>query len=268
MDSATATIGRSADLRRDRDAQGRDDPDPDRRRPRARRPYTERTIERDNTWTWSAGRRVYELLAPDGSNYVMQSYSQIRDPAADDRRPARRSARGSSCRRAGRYRVERLQRDLDADGRAARRRSSRTSFTNTYQRLPAHAAAPSSTASRSPGSTRAVDSPAPGTLHDAGTISGKPFGPRDGRHPGHVRAGLGGDRDLRDRTPAGLGVRHRGDDLRDHRLGDNVHRDGDVHRRDGQVPRDQGDRRRFRPQHARRPERDRDARRRRQVLTR
>ena len=43
-------------------------------------PFTERTIKRHNTWTWEAGRRVYELLAPDGTNYLMQSYSQIRDP--------------------------------------------------------------------------------------------------------------------------------------------------------------------------------------------
>jgi hypothetical protein len=44
-------------------------------------PYTERTIARNNTWSWKAGRTVYELVAPDGTTYVMQSYAQIRDPA-------------------------------------------------------------------------------------------------------------------------------------------------------------------------------------------
>jgi haloalkane dehalogenase len=44
-------------------------------------PYTERTIVRRNTWTWKRGRTVYELLAPGGATYVMQSYSLIRDPA-------------------------------------------------------------------------------------------------------------------------------------------------------------------------------------------
>jgi hypothetical protein len=44
-------------------------------------PYAERTIERDNTWRWKRGRRVHELIAPGGARYVMQSYSQIRDPA-------------------------------------------------------------------------------------------------------------------------------------------------------------------------------------------
>ena len=27
-------------------------------------PYKERTIDRDNTWTWKPGRLVYELMAP------------------------------------------------------------------------------------------------------------------------------------------------------------------------------------------------------------
>ena len=46
----------------------------------AQTPYTDRTIKRDNTWHWNEGRRVYELVAPGGDTYVMQSYSQIRDP--------------------------------------------------------------------------------------------------------------------------------------------------------------------------------------------
>jgi hypothetical protein len=43
-------------------------------------PYTPRTIYRDNTFTWDKGRTVYELVAPDGTRYVMQAYSQIVDP--------------------------------------------------------------------------------------------------------------------------------------------------------------------------------------------
>jgi hypothetical protein len=43
-------------------------------------PYTERTITRDNTWKWKKGQTVYELVAP-GATYVMQSYSQIKDPS-------------------------------------------------------------------------------------------------------------------------------------------------------------------------------------------
>ena len=39
-------------------------------------PYTDRQIQRDNTFVWNAGRRVYELIAPGGRTYVMQSYAQ------------------------------------------------------------------------------------------------------------------------------------------------------------------------------------------------
>ncbi len=45
-----------------------------------RKPYAEHTIERTNSWVFSAGKVVYELVAPDGSVYVMQSYAQIVDP--------------------------------------------------------------------------------------------------------------------------------------------------------------------------------------------
>jgi hypothetical protein len=44
-----------------------------------RTPYSERTIERNNTWIWGAGRTVYELVAPGGIRYVMQSYSHTKD---------------------------------------------------------------------------------------------------------------------------------------------------------------------------------------------
>lgn len=46
-------------------------------------PYTERTILRDARFEIDAGREVYELLAPDGSIYVMQSYAQIVDRTLD-----------------------------------------------------------------------------------------------------------------------------------------------------------------------------------------
>src|SRR3954467_6067824 len=44
-------------------------------------PYTDRTIDRTNTWRWNRGRTVFELVAPGGDVYVMQSYSQIKDPS-------------------------------------------------------------------------------------------------------------------------------------------------------------------------------------------
>ena len=45
------------------------------------RTYTDRTVRRDNTWTWNRGRTVFELVAPGGHVYVMQSYALIKDPS-------------------------------------------------------------------------------------------------------------------------------------------------------------------------------------------
>ncbi|MBK7072173.1 MAG: hypothetical protein IPH44_07705 [Myxococcales bacterium] len=44
-------------------------------------PYTTRTVARDTSFTFFAGAEIYELIAPDGAIYVMQSYAQIVDPA-------------------------------------------------------------------------------------------------------------------------------------------------------------------------------------------
>jgi hypothetical protein len=43
-------------------------------------PYVERTVRRDAEFEFAAGAEIYELLAPDGAAYVMQSYAQIVDP--------------------------------------------------------------------------------------------------------------------------------------------------------------------------------------------
>ena len=43
-------------------------------------PYVERTIRRNSEFEFRAGSEIYELLAADGSVYVMQSYARIVDP--------------------------------------------------------------------------------------------------------------------------------------------------------------------------------------------
>jgi hypothetical protein len=94
-------------------------------------PYTDRVITRRNTWRWRRGRVVYELVAPGGDVYVMQSYAQIRDP----------SLRIGKLRSLGRrlelppgwsYRVRRLKRDLSvaAKGKAT---IVQDELQNTYQ---------------------------------------------------------------------------------------------------------------------------------------
>jgi hypothetical protein len=42
--------------------------------------YTPNSVARDTIWTYDAGRAIYTLTAPNGDVYVMQSYSQIKDP--------------------------------------------------------------------------------------------------------------------------------------------------------------------------------------------
>lgn len=43
-------------------------------------PFTPHTVSRQATFTFNAGRQVYELVAPDGTVWIMQTYSQIKDP--------------------------------------------------------------------------------------------------------------------------------------------------------------------------------------------
>ena len=43
-------------------------------------PFTPHTVSRQASFTYSAGRQVYELVAPGGTRWVMQTYSQAKDP--------------------------------------------------------------------------------------------------------------------------------------------------------------------------------------------
>ena len=55
-------------------------PDLDRFLGSRRPPYTEITVGRTTEWVFDRGREVYELVAPDGGVYVLQSASQHVDP--------------------------------------------------------------------------------------------------------------------------------------------------------------------------------------------
>jgi hypothetical protein len=99
-----------------------------------RTPYSERTIDRNNTWIWNAGRTVYELVAPGGATYVMQSYSQIKDKSL--RLADLRSLRSRlSLPQGWTYRHRKLRRDLRlaAHGSAT---IIQDDLENTYQREP------------------------------------------------------------------------------------------------------------------------------------
>jgi len=141
----------------------------------ARTPYTDRTVARGNTWRWQAGRRVYELVAPGGDVYVMQAYSQIKDP---NLKIGQLRALGSRLElpTGWRYRSRVLRKPLTlgANGSAT---IIQDELQDTYQLA---------TTTRKPGKRKrhAVDLNAKtktvgssnGGIHDAGTVSGTPFG--------------------------------------------------------------------------------------------
>jgi hypothetical protein len=138
-------------------------------------PYSDRVIERDNTWRWQRGRRVYELVAPGGDVYVMQSYSQIKDRGLSIGK-LRSLGRRLDLPQGWRYRSRVLRRPLalGADGQAT---IVQDELQDTYQL--AHA-------TRKPGPrkshelnlsarTKEVGASAAG-IHDRGTVTGTPFG--------------------------------------------------------------------------------------------
>jgi hypothetical protein len=141
----------------------------------AQTPYTDRTISRTNTWRWRKGRTVFELVAPGGDTYVMQSYAQIKDPKL------RLSKLGSLGRRlklptGWRYRSRKLAHALvlTAKGKAT---VLQDELQNTYQlatttRRGKRTRHPVSVSGR----TRTVTPATPGTVEDHGTLSGTPFG--------------------------------------------------------------------------------------------
>jgi hypothetical protein len=141
-----------------------------------RTPYTERTIARTNTWEWNEGRKVFELLAPDGATYMMQSYSQELDPSQTIRRLSRLGRR-LDLPQGWEYRVRRLKRPLvlKAAGEAT---IIQDDLRNTYQRLPRKKGERrKSHRVDLEGITRTTGAPGPGLIEDQGTITGRPFGP-------------------------------------------------------------------------------------------
>jgi hypothetical protein len=135
-------------------------------------PYTDRVIARANTWRWEKGRRVFELVAPGGDVYVMQSYSQIKEPwltLAD-----LRTLGGQLSLPPGwRYRSRRLGEELVL---AVKQRATivQDELQNTYQRAPrgprsAHEV-------HITGRTHSVPPTTPGTVEDRGAVKGAPFG--------------------------------------------------------------------------------------------
>jgi hypothetical protein len=138
-------------------------------------PYTDRTISRTNTWRWNEGRTVFELVAPGGDTYVMQSYSQIKDPKLSIGRLAALGRR-LNLPPGWRYRTRKLEDELvlTAKGKAT---VLQDELQNTYQLATTTRRGKRLRHSVSvKGRTRTVSPETPGTVEDHGTLTGTPFG--------------------------------------------------------------------------------------------
>jgi hypothetical protein len=97
------------------------------------KPYTETTVERTSEYLYRKGRPVYELLAPDGRRYVMQTYAQIVDPTLTEADLATLDRR-LKLPKGWKYRVRAPDKDLvlRADVKAI---VLQDDLANTYQRV-------------------------------------------------------------------------------------------------------------------------------------
>jgi hypothetical protein len=142
----------------------------------AQTPYSDRTINRRNTWRWQRGRRIYELVAPGGDVYVMQSYAQIREPKLTIRKLRSLGPR-LDLPSGWRYRTRRLRRPLVLGARD-RATILQDDLLNTYQlakTVRGHRGRKRHRV-RLRGSTHTVPPATPGTVEDHGRVSGTPFG--------------------------------------------------------------------------------------------
>ncbi len=98
-----------------------------------RKPYTEHTIERTTSYVFSGGKMVYELVAPDGRVYVMQSYALSVDPSLTEESLATLASR-LKLPEQWQYRVRKLDQEygVHTSGEA---HVIQDDFENTYQRV-------------------------------------------------------------------------------------------------------------------------------------
>jgi haloalkane dehalogenase len=95
--------------------------------------YTEQPVRRTTVYIWDQGREVYELVGPDGTTYVMQSYSLAVDPTLTEADLPTLGAR-LQVPDGWRYRVRRLEEEwlLHVDGEAL---VIQDELENSYQRV-------------------------------------------------------------------------------------------------------------------------------------
>jgi len=98
-----------------------------------RHAYIEQPVRRTTVYVWDQDREVYELVAPEGTSYVMQSYSLAVDPTLTEGDLPTLGTR-LQLPPGWRYRVRQLSREwsLQVDGEA---RVVQDDLENSYQRV-------------------------------------------------------------------------------------------------------------------------------------
>lgn len=99
-----------------------------------RRPYVENIVDRDTQYVFEAGKKVYELLSPDGKTYIMQSYSLEVDPHLSEESLSGLDRR-VSLPKGWRYVVRDLSEDLTVRTAGSKAHILQDDLRNTYQRL-------------------------------------------------------------------------------------------------------------------------------------
>jgi hypothetical protein len=141
-------------------------------------PYTDRVVDRHNTWRWQRGRRLYELVAPGGDVYVMQAYAQIKDRSLTIGK-LRSLGRRLDLPPGWRYRSRVLKRPLAVAAPNGHATIVQDELQNTYQLVGAARGSGPRRRHRVSvdGKTKMIKTPTtPGTIEDHGTVSGTPFG--------------------------------------------------------------------------------------------
>ncbi len=100
-----------------------------------RLPYTENTVERESQYVYEAGKNVYELLAPSGRSYIMQSYSVEVDPSLNEAALAGLSSR-LTLPKGWHYRVRQLSEPLIVRNTGPKAYVLQDNLKNSYQRCP------------------------------------------------------------------------------------------------------------------------------------
>ncbi len=100
-----------------------------------RQPYTDNGVQRQNRYVYERGKNVYELLAPDGHVYVMQSYSQEVDKELNEARLLILADR-LKLPPGWKYRTRMLDEDLVIQNVGGKAYVIQDDLKNTYQRKP------------------------------------------------------------------------------------------------------------------------------------